>query len=357
MRKKNIFIWFLMIVVIGSLIYFWREHLPIPFLNSNPGNSDNAYMENIDPRAVVEVKRGSIKKTVSASGYIKPVNEMYLSFASTGTTGGTVEKILVKRGEIVVKGQELVKLEDKQEHLNYLKALNEYELAKITGSPSQIEEKKLTMEVALDRYESKTLPAPFSGKIVDIFVEEGDFIEGTRDVIYIADDSSYEVTSSIGEIDILQVAVGQKVEIELDILKGQKFPGTVAEVAEYARIEGGVVTVPLTLRIDQVSPYFKPGFSATAEIIVDMIEDVLIVPVTALSTSSRGSMVLKVDGDKAIPTPVNTGITDGFYQEIKNGLQEGDKIIINNYQINNASQGSRGGFRGFGGAAPIPMMR
>ncbi len=360
MRKKKYFVWILIILIIGSSAYYWREYLPFKIFSSSSTTSDsehNTFIENINPRAILEVGRGSIKKTVSTSGYIKPVNEVYLSFASTGTTGGTIEKILVKRGEMVQKGQELVKLEDKQEHLSYLQAKNEYELAKITGSPSQVEEKKLTMELALDRYESKTLPAPFSGKIVDIFVEEGDFIEGTTDTVYLIDDSSYEVKASVGEIDCLEVAVGQEVEIELDILKEQIFSGTVAEVAEYAQMESGVVTVPVTLHINEVSSSFKPGFSATAEIIVDMIENVLVVPVTALSESGGGNIVLKVDGNKAIPTSVKVGIADGFYQEISEGLQEGDKIVINSYQINNSSQNSRGGFRGMGGNAPIPIMR
>ncbi len=184
MVKKRTLFWFLIILTIGILLYIFRNNLPISPLKSFGTNRETIQSGSIDPRAIVEVKRSNLRKTVSTSGYIKPVNEAYLSFATTGTTGGTVEKNLVKRGEIVEKGQQLVKLEDKQEHLNYLKALNDYELAKITGSPSQIEEKNLTMEVALDRYESKTLTSPFSGKIVDIFVEEGDFIEGTRDVIY-----------------------------------------------------------------------------------------------------------------------------------------------------------------------------
>jgi multidrug efflux pump subunit AcrA (membrane-fusion protein) len=88
-----------------------------------------------------------------------------------------------------------------------------------------------------------------------------------------------------------------------------------------------------------------------------MIENVLIVPVTALSMSGGTNIVLKADGNKATPTPVKAGIADGFYQEISEGLQEGDKIVINSYQINNSSQNSRGGFRGIGGNAPIPMMR
>lgn len=358
MLKRKLFIWLFFILIVGSIVYFGKDYLPISIGNSSQvSNSEGVFSDQINPKAVIEVKKGIIKKTVPTSGYIKPVNEVYLSFATTGTTGGTVEKIMVKRGQIVEKGQELVKLEDKQEHLNYLRAKNEYELAKITGSPSEIEEKKLTMEVALDRYESKTLCAPFSGKIVDIFVEEGDFIEGTDDVVYLIDDSSYEVAASISEVDCLEVKVGQKVEIELDILKGQVFNGIVTEVAEYARIESGVVTVPVTLRMNEVSPFFKPGFSATAKILVDMVEDAIIIPMTALSTSSRGNVVLKVVDNKAFTTPVKVGISDGFYQEITEGLQEGDRIIINSYQINTASKGSRGGFGVIGGPGPIPMVR
>jgi multidrug efflux pump subunit AcrA (membrane-fusion protein) len=152
----------------------------------------------------------------------------------------------------------------------------------------------------------------------------------------------------------LRVEVGQDVEIELDILKEQIFQGTVAEVAEYAKAESGVVTVPVTLRMDEVSPYFKPGFSATAEIIVDSVEDAIMIPVPAISEGNRGSMVLKVEDNKAAPTQVKTGISDGFYREIVEGLQEGDRIVINSYQMNTSAGSQRGAF---GGGAPPSMLR
>lgn len=345
MRKKKLFIWLFVLILISGGIYLGKNYFSIPIIgNTSKSGEEDGFAQDIDPDAVIEVSRGNIKKTVSTSGYIKPENEVYLSFATTGTAGGTVENILVKAGDVVEKGQELVKLEDKQERLNYLSAKNEYELAKITGSPTQIEEKKLMMEVALDKFESKTLKAPFSGKVVDIFVEEGDFIEGSHDVVYLIDDSSYEVEVSISEVDCQRVEVGQEVEIELDILQEQIFSGKVVEVAEYARSEGGVVTVPVTLRMDEVSPHFKPGFSATAEIIVDSVEDALIVPVTAISESKQGNMVLKAEGNQATPTPVKTGISDGFYREIVEGLQEGDRIVVNSYQMNTDADSSRGAF-------------
>ncbi len=355
MKKKKLFIWLFILILISGGIYLGRNHLPIPFIeNTSKSGEEGGFTQEVDPDSIIEVSRGSIKKTVSTSGYIKPENEVYLSFATTGTAGGTVENILVKAGDMVEKGQELVKLEDKQERLNYLSAKNEYELAKISGSSTQIEERRLTMEVALDKYESKTLKAPFSGKIVDIFVEEGDFIEGSHDVVYLIDDSLYEVEVSISEVDCLRVEVGQEVEIELDILKEQIFSGKVVEVAEYARTESGIVTVPVTLRMDEVSPYFKPGFSATAEIIVDSVEDALIVPVTAVSEGNRGSMVLKAEDNKGVPVPVKTGISDGFYREIIEGLQEGDQIVVNNYQMNSSTDSQRGAF---GGGSPMLRMR
>ncbi|MBN2395764.1 MAG: efflux RND transporter periplasmic adaptor subunit [Candidatus Atribacteria bacterium] len=349
---KKWLIWLLIILILGVGIYFGKGYL-IQIMNTNPDSGISA--EEIDLEAAVTVTKGSIRETVSTSGYIQPENQVHLSFASTGTTGGTVEKIFVETGNLVEQGQALVKLEDKQEHLSYLKARNEYELAKISGSPSEIEEKKLTMEVALDNYESKTLKAPFSGKIVEIFIEEGDFIEGSDDVIYLIDDSSYEVEVSVSEVDCLKVEVGQKVEIELDILENQVFSGEVAEVSEYANTESGVVTVPVTVLLDEVSPYFKPGFSATAEIIVHLVENVVVIPVTAISKTNKGSMVLKVDHNQAMPTMVKIGISDGYYQEVTEGLQEGDWIIVNNYQMNSTS-GSRD--QGFGGSGVrIPMMR
>ena len=77
---------------------------------------------------------------------------------------------------------------------------------------------------------------------------------------------------------------------------------------------------------------------------------------TLLSAIGCDSVVLKVEGDKAVPTPVKTGISDSYYLEVTEGLKEGDKIIINNYQMNTAdnSNNNRGPNRG---GFPIPMMR
>jgi len=352
MRKRKWFLWIIVILILGIGGFFgfnyWQS------TSETEANSGNQ-IQSVDLASVIEVELGNLKKTVPASGFLQPVNSINLNLQSSGTAGGTVEEILVHIGEFVEEGQELVHLKDKEERLNYLKAKNEYELAKINGSPSLTqEEKRLAMDLALEKLEAQTIRAPFSGKIIKIFVEEGDNIEKTDDIIYLIDDTAYEFEVSVSEVDCMEVEVGQEVEVELDILDDKVFTGKVAEVADYAIKESNVVTVPVTIRMDEVSKFFKPGFSASAEIIVGSAENVLLVPVTSLATMGRDSVVLKVEGDKAVPTPVKTGISDSYYLEVTEGLKEGDKIIVNNYQMNiDNSNNNRGPNRR---GLPIPMM-
>jgi len=352
MRKKKWFLWVIVILILGTGGFFgfnyWQS------TSETEANSRNQ-IQSVDLASVIEVELGNLKKTVPASGFLQPANSINLNLQSSGTAGGTVEEILVQTGEFVEEGQELVHLKDKEERLNYLMAKNEYELAKINGSPNLTqEEKKLAMDLALEKLEAQTIQAPFSGKIIKIYVEEGDNIEKTDDIIYLIDDTAYEFEVSVSEVDCMEVKVGQEVEVELDILDEKVFTGKVVEVAEYAIAESSIVTVLVTIRMDEVSNFFKPGFSASAEIIVGSAENVLLVPVTSLATMGRDSVVLKVEGDKAVPTPVKTGISDSYYLEVTEGLKEGDKIIVNNYQMNtDNSNNNRGPNRG---GLPIPMM-
>ena len=352
MRKKKWFLWVIVMLILGTGGFFGFNYWQFKY--GTEANSENQ-IQSVDLASVIEVKLGNLKKTVPASGFLQPVNFANLNLQTSGTAGGTVEAILVHNGEFVEKGQELVHLKDKEDNFNYLKAKNEYELAKINGSPSLTqEEKRLAMDLALEKLEAQTIRAPFSGKIIKIYVEEGDNIEKTDDIIYLIDETAYEIEVSVSEVDCMDIEVGQEAEVKLDILDNEVFTGKVAEVADYATAESNVVTVPVTIRMDEVSKFFKPGFSASAEIIIGSAENVLLIPVTSVSTTGRGSVVLKVEGSKAVPTPVKTGISDSYYLEVIEGLKEGDKIIVNNYQLNtDNSNNNRGPNRG---GLPIPMM-
>ncbi len=87
------------------------------------------------------------------------------------------------------------------------------------------------------------------------------------------------------------------------------------------------------MQLDQVEKQFKPGFSALLEIIVGKAEGKLLIPVTATLDQGGRQMVMKVIDNKPKISPVKTGISNGVYTVIEDGLVEGEQILINVYEF------------------------
>ncbi|MCK4240223.1 MAG: efflux RND transporter periplasmic adaptor subunit [Candidatus Atribacteria bacterium] len=325
MKKKWLIVGVIIIAV--ASIFIWNRFLKV----SDEGLTNRNIDMDIDiiPGLVMTVERGDLRKTVSTSGYLQPADEKVLTF----NLNGEIEEILITEGNRVSEGEELMRLGKNQQELNYLKAKNAYELIKINGSESEIKEQELNLKITEKNLKDTTLRAPFAGLITDVSVKPGDYINSGREVAYIIDDSSYEIEVSINEIDSLEVRVGQEVIITLDAFPGREFSGRVREIHNYTKNVNGVVTLPIIVQLDQVDKQFKPGFSALLEIIVGKAEGKMLIPITATLDRGGRQMVVQVIDNKPKLTPVKTGISDGVYTVIEDGLAEGDQILINVYEF------------------------
>jgi len=329
MKKK----WLIVGLIIISIaaIFIWYRFFKV----SDEGLADQNINIDINPGLVTSVERGDLKKTVSTSGYLQPVDEKLLTF----NLNGEIDEILIAEGQRVSEGEELMRLDKNQQELNYLRAKNTYELIKINGSESEIEEQRLNLKITEKNLEDTTLKAPFSGLITEVSVTPGDYVQAGTQVGYLIDDSSYETEVAVNEIDSLGIKAGQEVIITLDSFPGREFSGRVKEIHNYTKNVNGVVTLPVIVQLDQVEKQFKPGFSALLEIIVGKAEGGLLVPITAILGSKGQQMIIKVVNNKPVFTQVKTGISDGVYTVIEGGLAEGDQILINVYEF--AKAGSK----------------
>ena len=113
----------------------------------------------------------------------------------------------------------------------------------------------------------------------------------------------------------------------------------------------GVVPLPVKIILTEETELLKPEFSADLEIIVDEVKDQVLVPITALINNRGQEQVMKIVDKKPVPTPVKTGLSNGFNVVILEGVQPGDEILINAHQFasgktdNNNTQSSRPGTR------------
>jgi HlyD family secretion protein len=222
--------------------------------------------------------------------------------------------------------------------------------------------------------------APFDGIVTNMPVREGETVvvgiqnaEGST-LMTLADMSVITAEVKVDETDIVNVAVGQPVDITVDALPGKVFRGHVTEVGDQAILRStGIATSQSTtgteeakdfkvvVAVDNPTNELRPGLSATAKITTARREHVLAIPIQALTlrtpstgapgggagtalaaqqnpasqdTSTQGVFVLRSTKGKlrAEFVPVSTGISGATDIEITGGLKQGDEIVIGAYQ-------------------------
>lgn len=301
------------------------------------------------PTGTITVQRGNITKTVSATGSIIVQADIDIEAKKSGAI---IEELLVEEGELVKEGQILVKLEDDEEKLSVLQAENaledallELESAKVShASPKEIKrrerevaEKRLSLELAKKKLEDTVIKAPFSGIVSEVYVEKGEVIAGvgassSNKILRLIDTSRLFAEVNVDEVDIAKVRLGQKANVKVDAYPDEVFSGKVFSVAREAATSEGLVVVKVKIELDEADPKLKPGFTATADIIVGEAKNVLILPVEEVKEREGRYFVTILQNGKPTPQEVQIGVSDGTYVEIKRGLKEGDIVAATGLQ-------------------------
>jgi len=317
----------------------------------------------------VNVTRGDIVKTVLVDGNLEMPNKAYLSFGVTGT----VTEVLVEEGNNVTEGQVLAKLnapslessvemaelqvEIAEEQVKSARAL--YEIAQINleegGSfPDESEEvlelrvdsakaswetaklnleiAELTLESAELNLEKAEIVAPFDGVVADITITEGKEISTAAlatPAISMVDTSEMEMRGFIDEIDIAIVKVGQAANIILDALPDEEIEGRVAFISPIGTPLVGVVYYETTITLENPVASLKDGMTATAEVIIERHDDVLVIPNRALlgTWGENATVEVYIDG-QIEEREITLRLTDGINTEVLSGLKEGDEVVL-----------------------------
>ena len=198
-----------------------------------------------------------------------------------------------------------------------------------------LDDAQIQLDEAKENLDDYTIKAPIDGTIVTKNKKAGEKLEqnnsSTEPMAVIYDMSVLKIQLTIDESDIHAIETGQQVQVTADAVMGM-FTGEVTKVGIDGTSQNGVTTYPVEVTIYEYGDLL-PGMNVDCVIEVDSVEDTLCVPVSAVQ---RGNTVYvkgdkERDDDKAPDgyhsVSVKTGITDGQYIEITEGLEEGDEII------------------------------
>ncbi len=367
---------------------------------------------------VSKVMASTIVETVSATGKIQPEIEVKLSSMVSGEiiALNVKEGQVVKKGDLLVKinpdlytsGLErsvanlsgtkagLVQSEAsfKEAKANYErnktlydkgvisksdwdKAISTYEVAKATKQNAyyNVQSASASVTEARDNLGRTTIYAPADGTISVLNVELGERVLGTQqmagtELLRVANLNNMEVEVDVNENDIVKIKIGDEANVEVDAYLKKKFKGVVTSISNSASTtltSDQVTNFKVKVRIlkesyqdllegkpDAYSP-FRPGMTATVDIITTTKNNVLAVPISSVVVKSDTTAVkdFKVDdpnekkttpksdkkfecvfvkvGDKAKIRIIKTGIQDDTNIEVMSGLKSGDVVITGPY--------------------------
>jgi multidrug efflux pump subunit AcrA (membrane-fusion protein) len=146
----------------------------------------------------------------------------------------------------------------------------------------------------------------------------------------IVDTSQLQFKGQVDEIDISKIKAGQNATITVDAVPNRTFTGKVSFISPYGTPDSnGVVRFNVTILLDPTDVPLKGLLTSTAEIAVTSVQNALMLPLTAITTSKDGSFVTVMTSDnKTEKIPVTLGLQNQQSAAILTGLNEGDKVVI-----------------------------
>lgn len=254
------------------------------------------------------------------------------------------------------------------------KIISTYEVAVAAKQASyfNVQSASATVNEAQDNLRRTTIYAPVDGTISKLDAELGERVVGTQqmtgtEILRVANLNNMEVEVDVNENDIVKVHIGNEVIIEVDAYLKKQFKGTVTSISNSATslTADQVTNFKVKIRIlkesyeDMIqgkpadySP-FRPGMTATVDIMTKRKENILAVPISAIviksdtistankNTTSKITVKVKKDqklecvflkeGDKVKLRVVKTGIQDDTNIEVTEGIKKGDVIVIGPY--------------------------
>ena len=326
--------------------------------------------------AIVKVQTAEINSNICENivqnTSIEAVNRVKL----TPRVTGRLEKIFVKRGDIVHEGEPVAYLEHEQqdaligaaeaqkasamadsekakaEMMNektnlerykrlldagfstmqqYDAASTSYASAKASYNAALAKERQAQSELKRSKSskDDYIIKAPLNGTVLnDYSISAGAMISPSSPILDIADLSRLKATLKIPESKIFTVKMGMPVTIRFDALPDEEFKGYVTATDQYVEPSTRTSNVEIELDNRAAGGKLRPGMFGQASITEREAKNVIAIPESSLHSSESGFYVLVAESGKAKQRVISVGIRQGSLVEITKGLKTGDKVII-----------------------------
>jgi HlyD family secretion protein len=311
------------------------------------------------------VEQGTLLVELDRERYLASVESAQANLSAAQANANLARENMIKAEKDFVRTKELFDRNlESQAVLDTVYAAAEVEKARYQSVLDQGGQARAALRQARDDLAKTTIYAPMSGTVSRLNKEIGEIALGSQfqeDVILeISNLEGMEALVDIDENDIVSVSIGDEAEIEVDALPDVMLKGLVTEIANSAKSSGAGTTDEKTefevkVAIIDPVPELRPGMTASAEIVTEVCDDCLSVPIqsVAVRTLDQLGAELAEEGEESRFAPdsegfveivwvvadgraharqVKTGIQSETHIEVQEGLGDDDEVVIGNYR-------------------------
>lgn len=183
-------------------------------------------------------------------------------------------------------------------------------------------------DVLITTTAGEKLKAEIDGEVTAIHVKENEPIMPGSPLAEIVDYSQLQIVFKADEYDVDALEVGKEAIAEINAT-GKKIRGTIREVSREGQIVNGVTFFTAIMDIGR-DDHVRIGMSAEVMLLSGKAQQVVRLPMEVIRFDEKNSpYVLKIrDQNTVVRENITTGINDGTYVEVKNGVSAGEKVVL-----------------------------
>jgi membrane fusion protein, multidrug efflux system len=319
------------ILIVGNLIGAATVQV-VPRVN---GRLQAVHVKLGDP-----VRRGQIIAKVEDNEILEQVRGAEASFQVAQATirqrdaDLKLAKTNLDRSRSLVERQLLPQQTFDDTQARYEAAVAQLDLAR-----AQFDQAKARLDELRITLGNTQIPSPVDGFVGKRFVDAGAFVGPNSPVASVVDIRTVRMVANLVEKDVERVPAGTSAAVEVDAYPGEQFTGRVSRVAPV--FDPATRTAEMEIEVPNTAFRLKPGMYARVQLTVDQRDNALTVPRNAVidfegrpGVFIAGPAPAGTSGGPSQPSamtakfvPVQIGIRDGEYVEIRSGIQDGARVI------------------------------
>ena len=273
MKYKNIFILCVCLTILGGC----------------SSQEDKVAPQAAVPVRVVKIELQKLQETLDYTGDIKAQDEAVIY---PKVSGKVIEKVK-EDGSLINKGEAILYIDRDEVGLKFEKAPVESTLTGLLGR---------------------------------VYVDIGENVTSGTPVALVVSADKVKIELDIPEKYLPKITTGQEAQISVDSWPNDNFTGSVTKVSPV--IDLSTRTAPVEITVPNLDYRLKSGMFAKVRLVTEARDNIPVVLREAIMGHEPDNYVFVVENKKAVFQKISLGIRQGPYFEVRDGLKEGDLVVI-----------------------------